>query len=79
MDDFTAFEIGKTLPNFVTVKTITAELLLLTKDDSKMLDGKIVVIEVMILVLIGSLVMTLLVLLHAMAARTLIWQSDAQN
>ena len=45
VDDFTAFEIGKTLPNFVTVKTITAELLLLTKDDSKMLDGKIVVIE----------------------------------
>ena len=31
-------------PNFVT-KTITAELLLLDKEDNKKLDGKIVVIE----------------------------------
>ena len=43
--DFTAFEIGKMLPNFVTAETVTAELLLLTADNHELLDRKIVVIE----------------------------------
>jgi len=43
--DFTAFEIAKMLPNFVTAKTVTAELLLLTADNHELIDKTIVVIE----------------------------------